>query len=158
MIWHLWNKQISVYAAAFFSSEVGFFSVGFFSAAGFLVPAAFFPSTGFFSFLSPTAFFYLFPTTGFLPWTPFWSDLASSAAAALFMWILCFLACRRMVFRHMVFAYGLSFNMILGFFSGFFFRTLRWIFLHGAWSALWISGLFKILLRSVLSILYMGRL
>ena len=29
--------------------------MGFFSAAGF--PAAFFPTTGFFSFLSPTAFF-----------------------------------------------------------------------------------------------------
>ena len=41
MTWQLWNKQIYVYAAAFFSSEVGFFSVGFFSAAGFLVPAAF---------------------------------------------------------------------------------------------------------------------
>ena len=86
------------------------------------------------------------------------SDLiwASGAAAALSMRILWFLACQRMVFWCMVFAYGLSFNMILRFFSGFFFRTLWWIFLRGAWSALWISGFFKILLRSVLSVLCMG--
>ena len=37
MIWPSRDKQIEVYTAAFFSSMVGFFPVGFFLAAGFLV-------------------------------------------------------------------------------------------------------------------------
>lgn len=43
MIQPLWNKQIQAYAAGFLSSLVGFFPTGFFSAAGFLVSAAFLP-------------------------------------------------------------------------------------------------------------------
>ena len=62
----------------------------------------------------------LFPTAGFLPGTPFSCDFTSSAAAALSIRILWLLACPRMVFRCMVFAYGLSFNMILRFSSGIF--------------------------------------
>lgn len=42
MIQPLWNKQIQAYAAGFLSSLVGFFPTGF-SAAGFLVSAAFLP-------------------------------------------------------------------------------------------------------------------
>lgn len=38
---------------------------------------------------------------------------------------LTFWACRRMVLRRMVLAYGFNLIMILRFFSGFFFRTLR---------------------------------
>ena len=62
----------------------------------------------------------LFPTAGFLPGTPFSCDFTSSAAAALSIRILWLLACPRMVFRCMVFAYGLSFNMILRFSNGIF--------------------------------------
>lgn len=47
-------------------------------------------------------------------------DPAPPVAAPLTFW-----ACRRMVLRLMVLAYGFNLIMILRFFSGFFFRTLR---------------------------------
>lgn len=50
--------------------------MGFFSALGFLVAAALFPSTGFCS-VRPAAFVPFVPATGLLPGTPFSSAMAS---------------------------------------------------------------------------------
>lgn len=68
------------------------------------------------------------------------------------MRILWFLACGRMVFQRMVFAYGLSINMILRFFQWILLRTLQMNLLRvlGVHFDFWA---FQILLRSVLSIL-----
>lgn len=95
---------------------------------------------------------------GLLAWNPLLIWFGSGAAAASSPRTLWSLAWWRMVLRHMVFAHGFSCNMVLRFFSGSFFRALRWNFLCDAGRALGLSGLSKILLRSALRILCMGRL
>lgn len=59
------------------------FSAGICSAASFLAAATFFPTK---EFCLP-----FFPTPGYLPGTPFLSDLASSVAADLPTWSFRFL-------------------------------------------------------------------
>lgn len=138
-----------------FSSVVGFFSAGFISAVGFLVAAALLSHQRPLLLHNANSLLSFLPTTGFLPATSFSSDLASSTAAVLSNQNFWFLAWWRILIPRTVFACVFSFSMFRRFFSGFF-RILRRIFLRGAQRALWISGLFKILRRSVLSILCMG--
>merc|ERR1712235_47442 len=100
--------------------------------------------------------------------TLFFKELYAFAGAAAFLALAFFLgfsilaliagSCKRIAARLADLAEGFNFHITLAFFSGFFFRTLRWIFFCGARSAFWISSLFRILLRSVLVILCMGRL
>ena len=133
---------------------VGFFSAVFLTAR-FLAAAFFHQSLLLHNANSPLSYF---PTTAFLPGAPFSSDLASSTAAASSTWSLYFLAWWRMVFRSLP---GLCIWIQLQHDS----QVCQWIlqdsvmiFLHGDQRALCISGLFKILLRSVLSILCMQKL
>lgn len=112
--------KISSFSRLLFS-VVGFFSVGFCSAGGFW-SLAFLPTKGLFCFLVSAAFFPFFSTPGFFPWNP-----------PHLIWLLTLLlpyssrvcdSCpgeEWCSIQHVVFAYGLSFSMILKFFRGFFF-------------------------------------
>ena len=125
-------------------------SSGFFSAGGFLAAPAFFPTKAFWHQHSSS-----FTTTGFLPGTPFLSDLV--ARDALSPWSLWFL-----IWQMMMFQWFLHMNLVPTWFSGFSVDSSVWVcdessymVLGGVFGSL---GFFQTLLRSVLSILCMGRL
>ena len=72
-------------------------------------------------------------------------------------WSLWFLAWQRAAYPGIVYIRH-NISMYLRFITEFFFNILWWIFLVGAWRALWMSGPFKNLWGSVFIILGMGRL
>ena len=126
-------------------------SSGSFSAGGFLAAPAFFPTKAFWHQHSSSL-----TTTGFLPGTPFLSDLA--ARDALSPWSLWFLIWQIICFS----AWFLHMNLVPTWFSGFSVDSSVWVcdefsyvVLGGVFGSL---SFFQTPLRSVLSILCMGSL